>query len=169
MKFTLLLLSTLTASTFANAQAQDDYLSVGISALNISGDYTGGVGITGAKIEDGKQLGIIGSFDVTKRDDAVIYDFFVGPVYRPESHQWLRLYPLVGFGYYYLDGNVEMDGGHYQGGHYDRPGFAYGAGLQVSVPNSSAYLELNHKRIAFPNELKDFTFDVTYLGFGYNF
>jgi hypothetical protein len=167
MKTKFLLFSVLAVS--AVAQAQDDYFSGGLSILGVSGDYQVGAGFTAARIHDGNQWGVVSSFDLTKKDDAMIYDFFVGPIYQPISKPWLRVYPLIGFGYYYLNGHAEMDGASYEGGHYDRPGFAYGAGFQFSLEDSPYYLEFNYKRLEFPNELAGFNFDVTYLGMGYNF
>ncbi len=163
--FTMLALTGVTGSVLAD----DDYFSAGISSLRVSGEQEIGGGFTAAKINDGNQWGVVSSFDYSKKNDASIYDFMAGPIYQPKSESWLRIYPLVGFGYFYLNGNVTLDGGHYIGVHYDRPGVAYGIGLQASFPDSRFYAELNYKKLQLPNELSDFDFEITYLGVGCNF
>lgn len=167
MKTQWLLLSALALTSAV--QAEDDYFSVGPSLLRASGDNQYGAGFSAAKINEGKEWGVIGSFDYTRKNDASVYDLMVGPVFQPENKPWLRVYPLIGFGYFYLNGDVTLDGTDYIGRHYDRPGFAYGAGIQVSIPDSRVYVELNYKKLELPNELSDFNFDVTYLGVGCNF
>lgn len=167
MKSKLFLLSLLAVSTIS--YAEDDYFSAGLSILGVSGDYQGGAGFTAARIKEGNQWGIVSSFDVTRKDEAMVYDALIGPVYQPQSKPWLRVYPLIGFGYFYLNGDAKLDGDMYTGGHYDRPGLAYGAGIQISLDNSPLYLEFNYKRLELPNELADFDFDVTFFGIGCNF
>ncbi|MGX9416435.1 outer membrane beta-barrel protein [Vibrio sp. RC27] len=173
MKPQIILLSLLAACT--TVQAEDDYFSAGLSVIGVNvdkhgGDFNYGAGFTAAKIHDGNNWGVVSSFDVTSIDSAVVYDALVGPIYQFPEAPWLRLYPLIGLGYFYSNGSGSLDGDRFRAEHYDRPGFAYGGGAQFSiVENKPIYLEVNYKRLELRSELSDYNFDVMFFGFGFNF
>jgi hypothetical protein len=167
MKLKLLILSILAITT--NSIAANDFASIGAARLGVSGDHEFGVGISGARIDEGKEWGLQSSFDFARKDDAKVFDLMLGPIYRPASSPWLRAYPFAGVSYFSLNGNANLAGNDYTGVHYERAGFAYGAGFQISIPNSPVYIEANYKKMVISHELNDFNFDMTYLGIGCNF
>jgi hypothetical protein len=154
MKYTLLALSAILLTGAAYAQQDDDYVSIGYAHINDS-DYSGsGVGISAAKINDGNEFGIVSSFDYAEIDisDNTVkyYDVFIGPIYRPKAHDWLRVYPLVGFVYAHHNGDSNSH-------------FAYGGGVQMSLPEQPYYVEVNYKKV------DDYDTNIMQFAIGYNF
>lgn len=154
MKYTLLAISTILLTGTAFANLNDDYVSLGLVYIKDGSHSGAGVGFTAARISDGKEFGVVSSFDYSEIDHANTtsryYDAFVGPIYRPESKDWLRVYPLVGLAFASADDSSNSS-------------FAYGAGVQFSLSEQPYYVELNYKKV------KDYDTHIVQLSAGYNF
>jgi opacity protein-like surface antigen len=154
MKYTLLAISTMLFTGAVLANPNDDFVSLGFVHIKDGSHSGSGIGFTAARISDGKEFGVVSSFDYSEIDisntTVQYYDAFVGPIYKPELKEWLRVYPLVGLAYANDDGSSNSS-------------FAYGAGVQVSLSEQPYYFELNYKKV------KDYDTHVVQLSAGYNF
>jgi len=185
---TLITLTSALASFSVNAgNSYSGFLSAGIVDAKATYELEGidqapsGFGINYAFIQPGNNLGVIFGIQ-TSSDDGVYYyegrtldasldmsDFSVGPIYRFENANWLKLYPTVGVTYF--DGEIWVSGG--SEGQYsirdDDLWFNYGLGLQVSLPYTPIFLDFNYKVIIPSGNYSEFDIDSFYLGVGYSF
>ena len=160
-KILILLLAFCSASAFADG----NYISVGGTNISSGGDSITGFGFSWAAFgSDTEKMGVITTSSFATEEYGSVrgnlFDVNVGPIFKMPNADWFRVYPLVGFTY------VTVEGCIYNYGCYedDDVFFNYGIGVQLSIPNTDIFGDVNVKKVSGDAEAT-----ITYFGLGYHF
>lgn len=184
MKFTklpsILLACVASLSSITYVFAASNYVSLGSASLDIAPQLeakvplidiskfsASGIGGTWLSFADKSNWGsMLGINYISDTHDALIpvkvtyLDLSLGVAYRPTNAQWLRIYPFIGVSSIDREACISGLGCNEQ----REPYFAYGIGMQTSIPTTNFFVDVNYKKVN-----TNIDTEVTYLGLGYKF
>ncbi|CED57490.1 putative exported protein [Aliivibrio wodanis] len=119
-----------------------------------------GIGFSGVSFKQKKNIGFVVSADYFQKDmvsgdTAEIWDLTVGPAFRFDDINWLRVYPLIGASFSSFE-PVARD--------TDKVHFTVGFGTQFHLGESGMLIDINYKKIDM-----EIDSNMLFIGLGYAF
>lgn len=142
--------------------------SIGYSQLMLEHESEkeriGGVGLSGISFKQSQNIGFAVSLDyfnddISDNTKAEVWDITIGPAFRFDELNWLRVYPLAGAVFSSIE---SCQAG--QCAEASEIDFTFGAGAQLLLGDSGVLVDINYKKVNMAIDS-----NMLFLGVGYAF